>query len=172
MIGSRTPALWAAALAVLAALVLGTVLERPLQKKRPSQHPTHGPAVAGSASGVDLTAHRTRRRRSGARSREAARKQARRFLNAFLRYEQRGADARIRSELTATASHGVVDSLLTETPRGESPRARVAALRVYGPRAGKAKASALLAYRRRQPSLFEFVLRLRGGLWRVSELYP
>jgi hypothetical protein len=54
---------------------------------------------------------------------------------------------------------------------GRTPHAEVRSIRLYTPRPGEAKASALLRYGRRQ-SLFEFLLARSGSGWRVTELYP
>jgi hypothetical protein len=79
---------------------------------------------------------------------------------------------RERAELAATATPRVRDYLVAEAPRGSARRARLAALRIYGPLDGEMKASALLAYGGRGRNLFEFVLARRGRAWRVTELYP
>lgn len=113
------------------------------------------------------------RRRRGGGGNASARRQARRFLRAFLRYQKRGADGRVRALLARSAEARVRDYLTGSPPRGGAAgrRPRVASLRLYRRRRGELKASALLDYESER-SLFEFLLRRRGRDWGVSELYP
>jgi hypothetical protein len=116
------------------------------------------------------------KRRGGSRTRRAApssaRHQARSFLRGFLLYQQRAADSRARALIGASAGPHVRRYLAGLPPRlGRVKRQRLAALHLYGPHRHEVKASALLAYGRER-SLFEFLLRRRGGGWRVTELYP
>lgn len=160
------------ALLLLAALALAVALGPRGRDLPPLRSESRLPA-GGSASIADAGSGGDGRRSRGRNlSRGAARRQARRFLDAFLRYQSGQAGRRERAELDATATPRVRDYLLPETPRGSARRARLAALRIYGPRAGRVKASAALAYGARGSDLFEFVLARRGRAWRVSELYP
>ena len=102
-----------------------------------------------------------------------ARASARVFLHAFLRYQAGDTSSRTGPALARTASDRVNRYLRAGSARrvGRTPHAEVRSIRLYAPRPGEAKASALLRYGRRQ-SLFELLLARRGSGWRVTELYP
>jgi hypothetical protein len=163
----RTSAFAAVALLLAAACVMITRTGGPA--RRHADAPARQPVVSAAAAADRRVAGAGRRPSSLAR----ARRQSRRFIGAFLRYEARGLDDRVRGAFAISATRDVRADLAADAVRGSGKRGRAQLrwLRLFGPVDGRFKASALLD-RGGQRSLFEFALAERGGNWRVSELYP
>jgi hypothetical protein len=165
---------FAAALVAGAAVVLissARDLDRNAPNSGGASSPDSGPGSSILARRQeDSLLHQVEQREGSGEPRQVAR----RFLEAFINYQE-GSPEQASRELVATATHRVAVSLLRRPPRpvGSKPsRARWS--RLYIQRRGRrAKASALIVYRRRNgPALFEFSLEQFGGRWRVADLYP
>jgi hypothetical protein len=171
---TRLRAFLLAVLSVLAAALLLAALGRRAQQKpnRSAPQVEQVPLRSGQTSKARAPKRDSQAAASLAR-REAGR-EARHFLLAFLRYQAGGLDMRARRRLNAAATVRVRRYLLRAPPRAVAKHAQpeLAALHLYRPRRGEIKASATLAYPATATSLFEFALRRRGGVWRVTELYP
>ncbi len=164
----------AVALIVTAALI-AAISSTP--RRGPNSGTERPPLVLTPATGRNDGARHRRtlgtRKKDGRDSFVAARRSARSFLPAFLRYQHGDTGARTRATLARTAS-GAVNRYLVDAPvrgvaDGRHPKFR--SLRLYARNRTETKASALLAYGRRQ-SVFEFLLALGQRGWRVVELYP
>jgi hypothetical protein len=170
----------AIAVALIATPMLGESDDE--QKRSPSPATAHiaSNRVDGSASvvtdAVDAADSRSGPDELGAsRAREAAERIARRFITAFDRYQRGGLDDTTARRLRALATPELATYLLAQPPRATQPspdRMRIERLDVAGPRDGRMKAAALLAYGNQRRSLFEIALDRSGGRWRVAELYP
>ena len=170
---ARRRAFRGAALLLAAAALAAALQQRnPEIAERGSEAGTLATGDSATAVTAPIDSDRSRSTRGRNLNREAARRQARRFLHAFLRYQTGRASGHEFAALGATTTPRVRDYLLAEAPRGNTRRARLAALHIYGPRAGQMKASAELAYGGHGRKLFEFVVARRGQAWRVAELYP
>lgn len=159
---------------------LGKPAPEGTQQRSPS--PAHTEVAPSQRQGTPDAAQGASRRRAepapvagGTLERARAHAQARRFLRAFVGYQAGASAERSRRAFTGTATRELSGELLDTPPRGgdrRSARARPGRLRLYGPWGNRAKASVVLRYRRQVPSLFEFVLTKRRGVWRASSLYP
>ena len=107
--------------------------------------------------------------------RRAARGAAASFVGALLRYQAGRPPGTWRRGITAAARPRLARRLIARPPRpprtGVAPLGRVRSLEVHGPERGHIRASALIAYGARSPSLLDLELRERGGRWLVTELY-
>ena len=168
--------------ALLTALAVG--LAATAARNDDSRRPAPRGAAGGEATAVDGAAkHEMPFARTPPRGTEPpnpadlsgkrprARRVARRFLNAFLRYQRGDVSPHIRRSLDATASRRLTRSLLARPPEPSRTRGKLQSLAVYGPFAGRLKASALLAYSRRQRSILELELSA-GRMPRVVEVRP
>jgi hypothetical protein len=172
----RRQAFIGAAVAIICAAALTPALNRggPGSEAAPSERPALAAGVAPAAPARGKPAPAATRAKRGVRTSFAgARRTAHRFVRAFLAYERGGANSSVRALFARTASPRVRRYLASAPPRegDEMPRGLIRSLRLYGPKRGGVKASALLRYGRRS-SLFEFLLERRMGRWQVMELYP
>lgn len=107
--------------------------------------------------------------------RRAARKTAASFVGALRRYQAGRLPRAWRRRIAGAATRRLIRTLIARPPRpprgGTPPLGRVRSLEVHGPERGRIRASVLIAYGMRSPSLLDLGLRRRGGRWLVTELY-
>jgi hypothetical protein len=169
-LGRRRAFIWAIAMVAGAAALLVAI--DPMHGRERRKPVPDSPAFAsGLVAAKPLAGRETNAPDHG--SLTQARETARLFARTFLRYQRGAPNSRTRTLLARTASARVRRYLISAPPRltGDAARASVRSLRLYGPRRGRVKASALLAYRGRR-SLFEFLLERGEDGWRVTELHP